>query len=155
MPSGCGSRSAWRPWQVEAALKKTPDDLRLRFALGVMTMELGQQARARALFQALTQEHPDLADPHNNLAVLQAAAGDLDGARASLDQALRLQPDHQRAQENLGDVLVRLATRAYEQTPRVRRPPRHRCRTSCSARSPDPRPQPEPLSPRQLWSPLP
>jgi Flp pilus assembly protein TadD len=100
--------------QVEAALKKTPDDLRLRFALGVMAMELGQQARARALFQALTQEHPDLADPHNNLAVLQAAAGDLDGARASLEQALRLQPDHQQAQENLGDVLLRLAARAYE-----------------------------------------
>ena len=49
--------------QVEAALKKTPDDLRLRFALGVMTMELGQQARARRAFQALTQEHSDLADP--------------------------------------------------------------------------------------------
>jgi Flp pilus assembly protein TadD len=101
---------------IEAALKKTPDDLRLRFALGVMAMELGQHARARSVFLALTQEHPDLADPHNNLAVLQAAAGDLDGARASLEQALRLQPDHQQAQENLGDVLLRLATRAYERS---------------------------------------
>ena len=100
--------------QVEQALARSPDDLQLRFALGVMRMELGDRAKSLSIFTRLTQDFPDLADPYNNLAVLHAAAGDLDAAKASLEQALRLQPDHAQAQENLGDVLIRLALRAYQ-----------------------------------------
>ena len=43
-----------------------------------------------------------------------AAAGNLDGARAQLEVALRLDPDYRTAHENLGDVLMRLALRAFE-----------------------------------------
>jgi tetratricopeptide (TPR) repeat protein len=100
--------------QVEQALARTPDDLQLRFALGVMRMELGERAKALAIFTRLTQDFPDLADPYNNLAVLHAAAGELDEAKAALEQALRLQPEHAQAQENLGDVLLRLALRSYQ-----------------------------------------
>jgi len=100
--------------QVEQALTRTPDDLQLRFALGVMRMELGDRAKALAIFTRLTQDFPDLADPYNNLAVLHAAAGELDEAKAALEQALSLQPEHAQAQENLGDVLLRLALRAYQ-----------------------------------------
>lgn len=100
--------------QVEQALARSPDDLQLRFALGVMRMELGERAQAVTIFTRLTQDFPDLADPYNNLAVLHAAAGQLDEAKAALEQALRLQPEHAQAQENLGDVLVRLALRAYQ-----------------------------------------
>lgn len=100
--------------QLETALKRSPDDLQLRFALGVMRMELGERAKAQDIFTRLTQDFPDLADPYNNLAVLYAANGELDEAKASLEQALRLQPEHAQAQENLGDVFVRLALRAYQ-----------------------------------------
>lgn len=100
--------------QVEQALTRTPDDLQLRFALGVMRMELGERAKALGIFTRLTQDFPDLADPYNNLAVLHAGSGELDEAKAALEQALRLQPDHAQAQENLGDVLMRLALRAYQ-----------------------------------------
>lgn len=100
--------------QVEQALVRTPDDLQLRFALGVMRMDLGERAKAVSIFTRLTQDFPDLADPYNNLAVLHAAAGELDDAKAALEQALRLQPEHVQAQENLGDVLLRLALRAYQ-----------------------------------------
>jgi len=100
--------------QVEQALTRTPDDLQLRFALGVMRMELGDRAKAMSIFTRLTQDFPDLADPYNNLAVLHAAAGELDEAKAALEQALRLQPEHAQAQENMGDVLLRLALRAYQ-----------------------------------------
>ena len=99
---------------VEQALIRTPDDLQLRFALGVMRMEQGERAQASGIFTRLTQDFPDLADPYNNLAVLHAAAGELDEARAALEQALRLQPEHAQAQENLGDVLLRLSLRAYQ-----------------------------------------
>lgn len=99
---------------IEQALSKTPDELKLRFALGVMRMELGEQPAALAIFTSLTQDFPDLPDPYNNLAVIHASQGELDQARSELDQALRLQPDHAQAQENLGDVLLRLALRAYQ-----------------------------------------
>jgi len=99
---------------LEAALKQTPDELKLRFALGVMRMELGDQASAQQIFMQLTEDFPDLADPYNNLAVIHASQGDLDRARIELEQALRLQPSHAQAQENLGDVLLRQALRAYQ-----------------------------------------
>lgn len=56
----------------------------------------------------------DLPEPYNNLAVLVAAGGQLDRARALLETALRLDPAYRTAHENLGDVFVRLAQRAYE-----------------------------------------
>ena len=99
---------------IEAALKQTPDELKLRFALGVMRMEMGEQDQALTIFTALTQDFPDLADPYNNLAVIHASQGQLDQAYNELTQALRLQPEHAQAQENLGDVLLRLAERAYQ-----------------------------------------
>jgi Flp pilus assembly protein TadD len=55
-----------------------------------------------------------LPEPYNNLAVLQAAAGQVDSARALLETALRLDPGYRTAHQNLGDVYVRLAQRAYE-----------------------------------------
>jgi Flp pilus assembly protein TadD len=99
---------------LEKALVQTPNELKLRFALGVMRMELGERAKARSIFVGLTQDYPDLADPYNNLAVLLAADGELDEARAALEHAVLLQPNHAQAHENLGDVLLRLALRAYQ-----------------------------------------
>ncbi|MCV2369288.1 tetratricopeptide repeat protein [Roseateles oligotrophus] len=99
---------------VEAALQKTPNELNLRFALGVMRMEQGEQAAALNIFTALTQDFPDLADPYNNLAVVHAGMGELDLAQQELEQALALQPGHAQALENMGDVLLRLALRAYQ-----------------------------------------
>jgi Flp pilus assembly protein TadD len=62
----------------------------------------------------MTQDFPEMPEPYNNLAVLEAAAGRLDQARSLLDTALRHDPAYRTAHENLGDVLMRLAQRAYE-----------------------------------------
>jgi Flp pilus assembly protein TadD len=96
------------------ALARQPDDVALRFLQGVMLSAGGSTAEAVALFERLTQEFPDLPEPYNNLAVLQAAAGKIDAARELLETALRLDPGYRTAQENLGDVFARLAQRAYE-----------------------------------------
>jgi Flp pilus assembly protein TadD len=50
----------------------------------------------------------------NNLAVLHAGRGDLDAARAALESALRKNPRHRAARENLGDVYLRLALRQWQ-----------------------------------------
>ncbi|MDM4765713.1 tetratricopeptide repeat protein [Pelomonas sp. SE-A7] len=107
---------------VERLVSQSPNEAKPRFALAVMRMELGQMELAAKLFTTLTQDFPDLADPFNNLAVILAGRGDLDGARQALEQAVRLQPDHALAQENLGDVLLRLAARAYEQAAKLTSP---------------------------------
>ena len=100
--------------RLDVALAQHPGDAGLRFLKAVMLAEYGRADEASALLAALTQEFPDLPEPYNNLAVLQAAAGQLEPARALLESALRLDPGYRTAQQNLGDVLVRLAQRAYE-----------------------------------------
>jgi hypothetical protein len=46
--------------------------------------------------------------------VLRAGQGRLDEARVALEAALRADPAHRQARENLGDVYVRLAVRLWE-----------------------------------------
>ena len=116
---------------LQRGLAATPNDARLRFAQSVMQMELGQTAAAEAGLRSLTQDYPDLADPYNNLAVLHAARGELDLARQALEQAVRLQPEHAQAQENLGDLLLRLAAHAYEQALRQGSGDSSALQTSC------------------------
>ncbi|MBB4841871.1 Flp pilus assembly protein TadD [Paucibacter oligotrophus] len=99
---------------LEQSLAKTPNDLKLRFALGVMRMEQGELKQAQAIFTQLSQDFPDLADPYNNLAVIHASQGELDLAQAALNQALSLQADHAQALENLADLLLRQAEKAYQ-----------------------------------------
>lgn len=108
--------------RLDAALAAQPGDAALRFLHGVLLAESGQTARASTVFERLTQEFPDLPEPHNNLAVLQAASGLLEAARASLETALQLDPQYRAAHENLGDVYVRLAWRAYARAADASRP---------------------------------
>ena len=98
---------------LEAALGEDPNNARLRFSLALMRMESGETAQAETLLRRLTEDFPDLADPFNNLAVILAGRGDMDAALDALQRAVALQPEHVQAQENLGDVLLQLAARAY------------------------------------------
>lgn len=100
--------------RLNAALAEAPGNVHLRFLKGVLLGETGRPAEAIAWLTRLLQDHPDLPEPNNNLAVLQAAAGRLDEARALLETALRLAPEYRLARENLGDVYLRLAQRAYQ-----------------------------------------
>ena len=100
--------------RLDQALAQRPGDAPLRFLQAVLAAEAGKPAESQRLLERMTQEFPDLPEPYNNLAVLQAADGQLDRARGLLETALRLDPAYRVAHENLGDVFVRLALRAYE-----------------------------------------
>jgi Flp pilus assembly protein TadD len=110
--------------RLEQALAQRPGDAPLRFLQAVLTAETGQAAQAAELLERMTEEFPDLPEPYNNLAVLRAASGQLDRARSLLEIALRLDPAYRTAHENLGDVFVRLAQRAYESASDTRNAPR-------------------------------
>jgi hypothetical protein len=67
-----------------------------------------------AVFQRMNEDFPELPDPLNNIAVLHAASGRLEPARAALEAALRNDAGHRAARENLADVYLRLAIQLWE-----------------------------------------
>lgn len=106
-------QSASAMQRVDQFLATTPGDPQMRFMKGVMLADAKRDVEAIALFQKLTEDHPDLAEPYNNLAALYAAGGDYTKARATLEQALRTNPSYATAHENLGDVYAALAAQSY------------------------------------------
>lgn len=98
---------------VDKALLKNPRDPQMRFWQGYIFERTGNPNMALPVYLALTQEYPELAEPHNNLGVLYAAQGDYEKARASLEAALRSNPNYATAHENLGDVLLASAKQSF------------------------------------------
>ena len=100
--------------RADQVIAERPRDAAMRFLRAVMLTELQRTAEAIDALNQLIADFPDLPEPYNNLAVLYAAQGRIDRARDLLEAALRHDPGYAVAQENLGDVFVRLAQRAYE-----------------------------------------
>jgi Flp pilus assembly protein TadD len=112
--------------QTAAALERAdrylatkPKDAQMRFLKSVVLAESGRPDEATALLLQLAQDYPELAEPHNNLAALYAAAGEYGKARSELEETLRLNPGYAPAHENLGDVQVMLAGQSYARALRL------------------------------------
>lgn len=90
-------------------------DAELRFLRGVALMDLQRNAEALAWFERMTQDHPELPDPYNNIALLHVRAGRLESARQALETALRNDPSYRVARANIGLVHLMLAVQAWEQ----------------------------------------
>lgn len=99
---------------VTQSLAANPRDPQMRFWQGFIFENMGQPDRATEIYLSLTQEYPELAEPHNNLGVLLAAKGDYPSAKVALDAALRANPNYATAQENMGDLLVNMANQSYQ-----------------------------------------
>jgi len=104
---------------AERALEADPRNPQLRFLRGVILAERDRADEAIDAFTGLTEDFPELAEPYNNLAVLHARRADWDRARQALEQSIRAVPGYALAHENLGDVHLQLAARAYEQAGRL------------------------------------
>jgi len=107
--------------KLETLLKDRPREPQARFLKGVVETEEGRADAAIAMFRGLIEDYPELPEPYNNLAVLQAQRGDYDAARASLEIAVRTAPNWAVARENLGDIYVRLAGAEYERSAKLDR----------------------------------
>lgn len=99
---------------ADEQLVKNPRNAQMRFVRGVILSDMNDNDAARAVFQQLTEDFPELPEPYNNLAVLYAAGGQLDRARGALEMALLARPDYATAHENLGDVYLQLAADSYQ-----------------------------------------
>lgn len=98
---------------AKAYLANNPRDPQMRLLMGVGHAESGDLNHAKSIYLQLTQEFPELPEPHNNLATLYAQEANFIQARESLEMAIRLNPRYAVAHENLGDVYVRLAQESY------------------------------------------
>jgi tetratricopeptide (TPR) repeat protein len=99
--------------RVDQHLAAKPRDPQMRYFKGLLQRDAGQADDALQTFTSLTEDFPELPEPYNALAVLHAARGDYDQARAALEQAIRMNPGYAAAHENLGDIHVRLAQQSY------------------------------------------
>jgi Flp pilus assembly protein TadD len=109
-----GGDAALAMQRADKAIAERPRDASMRFLRAVMLTELQRTSEAIDALNKLIEDFPDLPEPYNNLAVLLAAQGRIDAARDLLETALRHDPAYAVAHENLGDVFLRLALRAFE-----------------------------------------
>jgi tetratricopeptide (TPR) repeat protein len=100
--------------KIDAALAADPKNPQARFLRGVVQADQDQPDEAIATFQGLTEDFPELPEPHNNLAVIWAQRGQYENARAALELAIASNPDYAIAHENLGDIYSRLAGAEYD-----------------------------------------
>jgi Flp pilus assembly protein TadD len=105
--------------QLDAHLRTAPDDPQARFLKGVALADSGRRDEAIAVFLKLTEDHPELPESYNNLAVLYAQQGLYERARQALEMAIQANPSYAIAYENLGDLHVRLASQAYDKAARL------------------------------------
>ncbi len=98
---------------TEKQLEENPKNVQLRFIQGVILSDLGKTAEAKAVYEQLIREFPELAEPYNNLAVMYAAEGNTGRARELLEQALLNNAKSLTTYSNLGDVYLAEAASAY------------------------------------------
>ena len=99
---------------IDARLKKTPQNVQLRFLKARLQIEMRQFDQAKKTLIEITQQFPELPEPYNNLAALAANQNKWIEARDYLELALKLRPSYTVASANLGEVYVRLGAKAYD-----------------------------------------
>lgn len=101
--------------RADAYLQANPRDPQMRLLRALALADGGRTDEAIEAYTRLIQDYPELPEPYNNLAVLRASQDRLDEALALLLEALRARPSYATALDNLGDIHVRLALRAWQQ----------------------------------------
>ena len=100
---------------AERRLAENRDDVNLMFLQGLILTRQNKLEQAKEVFIRITEKHPELPEPYNNLAVIYAAEGDYESARNALQNAINTHPSYATAHENLGDIYAKMASRAYNQ----------------------------------------
>lgn len=106
-------------WITEEYLQEQPRDPQMRFWRARLLEQLNRTDEAFDTYLDLSREYPELPEVLNNLGVMLAAKGRIDEARQAFEHALRNNPDYATAHENLGDILVHLAQRSYDNAIRL------------------------------------
>jgi len=93
--------------QLEASLKRDPDNPKLLIALGLACWDRNDYPHALEAFQRAVKVAPSSAEAHNWLGVAIMEKANLPGAIAEFKKAVVLDPKLARAQTNLGSALAK------------------------------------------------
>jgi Tfp pilus assembly protein PilF len=93
---------------IDRYLEGHPNDPQMKFWRAFLLHKKGQTQDAMIQYREITQQYPELAEPHNNLGMLLAQQGELEEAKMEFEMALREQPDMAMAMENLSQVYLLL-----------------------------------------------
>jgi hypothetical protein len=97
----------------EAILKDAPDHTRAAFLTAYAYQQSGRLEKAIVLYEKLIDEHPDLPEPLNNLAMIYLSQGDYDRASQMLVQAIHTHSSYATAYDNLSRIYKGIASEAY------------------------------------------
>jgi len=98
---------------LNSMVREQPDDYQAWFLLGVANARQHRLHQAIEAFRRVVELNPELAEPHNNLAVIYNELGDVHAAVAELEQSLKKRPGYVIAEENIADLYVKLALKHY------------------------------------------
>lgn len=99
---------------ADIGIKRNPRNAQLQFLRTVSLESLGRTEDAAKGLKSLIAAYPEIPEPYNNLAVIEAGFGNLEEAQGLLKKALVINPKFSLAQKNLGDVYLALALECYE-----------------------------------------
>ncbi len=100
--------------ELTAYTRAHGESAEILFLRGNLLMSLKRDNEARAVFESLIEQQPDLAEPYNNLALLYSRKGELKKARDLLTAALNADKHSATIYQNLNAVHAMMASRAYK-----------------------------------------
>ena len=99
---------------AEIGINRNPRNAQLQFMRSIGLERLGRTEEAAKSLRSLIAAYPEIPEPYNNLAVIEAGFGNLEDSVRLLNQALTINPEFATARKNLGDVYLALAIESYE-----------------------------------------
>ena len=100
---------------ADIGIVRNPRNAQLQFMRSIGLERLGRTEEAAKGLRSLIAAYPEIPEPYNNLAVIEAGFGNLEEAVRLLNQALAINPEFATARKNLGDVFLALSIENYEQ----------------------------------------
>lgn len=89
-------------------------DVQLLFLEARTYAAKSETKKALSIYREMTFNYPELAEPWNNMAVIQMKAGSLDEALSSLQTALTIRPNYAIANQNIGLIYTLLAKQSFD-----------------------------------------
>ncbi len=99
---------------LKDAVAETPDSVDLIYALAAFYSQQGRRAEADQMIEQATSAQPDKPEPWLVLSAHRGRAGDLDGALAAAETAMKVAPDNDTAKLRRAEVLIDLGARKQD-----------------------------------------
>ena len=99
---------------ADLGLARNARNVQLRFERTVALERLGRTEDAARDLKSMIAQYPELPEPYNNLAAIEAGLGNYEEALTLLKDVLRINPNFALARKNLGDVYIAFALESYE-----------------------------------------